>query len=227
MESAVRAFECFDLASCISFIKINQKKLKTNVKPRSIVLASNSPRRKALLEQLRLPFKVVPTFVDESRNVSENAKNLVERISEKKARSVEVEDDWLIIAADTVINLNDKIFGKPFSKEDGFLMLRELSGKVHKVHTGVCMVLNKNREIFSVQTDVYFRELTDEMINWYWSLDESKDKAGSYAIQGAGSVLVEKIVGSYSNVVGLPLKETTDMLGQFGVEIFKDNYLKS
>ena len=87
------------------------------------------------------------------------------------------------------------------------------------------MALNKKREIFSVQTDVYFRELTDEMINWYWSLDESKDKAGSYAIQGAGSVLVEKIVGSYSNVVGLPLKETADMLGRFGVEIFKDNYL--
>ena len=227
MEPAVRPFECFDLASCISFTKITQKKLKTNVKPRSIVLASNSPRRKALLEQLRLPFKVVPTFVDESRNVSENAKNLVERISEKKARSVEVEDDWLIIAADTVINLNEKIFGKPFSKEDGFLMLRELSGKVHKVHTGVCMVLNKNREIFSVQTDVYFRELTDEMINWYWSLDESRDKAGSYAIQGAGSVLIEKIVGSYTNVVGLPLKETADMLSQFGVEIFNDTYLNS
>ena len=227
MEPAVRPFECFDLASCISFTKITQKKLKTNVKPRSIVLASNSPRRKALLEQLRLPFKVVPTFVDESRNVSENAKNLVERISEKKARSVEVEDDWLIIAADTVINLNEKIFGKPFSKEEGFLMLRELSGKVHKVHTGVCMVLNKNREIFSVQTDVYFRELTDEMINWYWSLDESRDKAGSYAIQGAGSVLIEKIVGSYTNVVGLPLKETADMLSQFGVEIFNDTYLNS
>ena len=227
MEPAVRPFECFNLASCFSFIKIIQKKLKTNVKPRSIVLASNSPRRKALLEQLRLPFKVVPTFVDESRNVSENAKNLVERISEKKARSVEVEDDWLIIAADTVINLNEKIFGKPFSKEDGFLMLRELSGKVHKVHTGVCMVLNKNREIFSVQTDVYFRELTDEMINWYWSLDESRDKAGSYAIQGAGSVLIEKIVGSYTNVVGLPLKETADMLSQFGVEIFNDTYLNS
>ena len=195
--------------------------------PRGIVLASNSPRRKALLEQLRLPFKVVPTFVNESRNVNENAKNLVERLSEKKARPVVVEDDGLIIAADTVINLNEKIFGKPFSKEDGFLMLRELSGKVHKVHTGVCMVCNKKREIFSVQTDVYFRELTDEMINWYWSLDESRDKAGSYAIQGAGSVLVEKIVGSYSNVVGLPLKETADTLGQFGVEIFKDNYLNS
>jgi septum formation protein len=199
------------------------------VTPRSIVLASNSPRRKALLEQLRLPFKVIPILVNESRNVGENPKNLVERLSEKKARSVGVgvEDDCLIIAADTVINLNGKTFGKPFSKEDGFLMLRELSGKVHKVHTGVCMVFKKNREIFSVQTDVYFRELTDEMINWYWSLDESRDKAGSYAIQGAGSVLVEKIVGSYSNVVGLPLKETADMLGQFGVEIFKDNYLNS
>ena len=197
------------------------------MKPRSIVLASNSPRRKALLEQLRLPFKVIPTLVNEARNVGENPKNLGERLSQQKARSIAVEDDWLIIAADTVINLNEKIFGKPLSKEDGFLMLRELSGKVHKVHTGVCMVLNKNREIFSVQTDVYFRELTDEMINWYWSLDESKDKAGSYAIQGAGSVLVEKIVGSYSNVVGLPLKETADILGQFGVEIFKDNYLNS
>ena len=223
MEPAVRPFECFNLASCFSFIKITQKKLKTNVTPKCIVLASNSPRRKALLEQLRLPFKVFPTFVNESRNPNENAKNLVERLSEKKARSVDAEDDWLIIAADTVINLNEEIFGKPFSKKDGLLMLRELSGKVHKVHTGVCMVLDKNRESFSVQTDVYFRELTDEMINWYWSLDESRDKAGSYAIQGAGSVLVEKIVGSYSNVVGLPLKETADMLGQFGVEIFKDD----
>ena len=227
MDPDDRPFECFNLASCISFIKITQKKLKTNVIPRSIVLASNSPRRKALLEQLRLPVKVVPTFVNESRKVGENAINLVERLSEKKARSVDVEDDCLIIAADTVINLNEKIFGKPLSKEDAFLMLRELSGKVHKVHTGVCMVLNKNQRIFSVQTDVYFRELTDEMINWYWSLDESKDKAGSYAIQGAGSVFVEKIVGSYSNVVGLPLKETADMLGQFGVEIFKDNSLNS
>ena len=86
------------------------------------------------------------------------------------------------------------------------------------------MILNKKRETFSVQTDVYFRELTHDMINWYWSLDESKDKAGSYSIQGAGSVLVEKIVGSYSNVVGLPLKETADILIQYGVEIFKGNY---
>ena len=89
------------------------------------------------------------------------------------------------------------------------------------------MVFNQNEELFPVQTDVHFRELTDEMINWYWSLGESKDKAGSYAIQGAGAVLVEKIVGSYSTVVGLPLKETSDMLVQFGVEIFKDNYLNS
>ena len=186
------------------------------MKPRNIVLASNSPRRKALLEQLRLPFKAVPTFVDESRNVSENAKNLVERISEKKARSVEVEDDSLIIAADTVINLKEKIFGKPFSKEDGFLMLRELSGKVHKVHTGVCMVLNKNREIFSVQTDVYFRELTDEMIDWYWSLDESKDKAGSYAIQEwIGIIGIKWIKGSYFNVMGLPTEKVYSELIKF------------
>ncbi len=187
--------------------------------PKVIVLASNSPRRKALLEQLRLPFKVLPTFVNESKNASETAVNLVERLSEEKARSVNAEDDWLIIAADTVINLNEKVFGKPASKKDGLLMLRELSGKVHKVHTGVSAVLNQNLETFSVQTDVHFRELTDEMINWYWSLDESRDKAGSYSIQGAGSVLVEKIVGSYTNVVGLPLKETADMLARFGVEI--------
>ena len=86
------------------------------------------------------------------------------------------------------------------------------------------MVFNQNWETFSVQTDVHFRELTDEMINWYWSLDESRDKAGSYSSQGAGSVLVEKIVGSYTKVVGLPLKETADMLAKFGVEIFKDNF---
>ena len=111
-----------------------------------------------------------------------------------------------------------------FNPKEGFLMLSELSGKVHKVHTGVSMVFNQNWETFSVQTDVHFRELTDEMINWYWSLDESRDKAGSYSIQGAGSVLVEKIVGSYTNVVGLPLKETADILAKFGVEIFKDNF---
>ena len=195
--------------------------------PRGIVLASNSPRRKALLEQLRVPFKIIPACINESKNGDKNAKNLVERLSIEKARSVRAEDDWLIIAADTVVNLNEKIFGKPVSKKDGLLMLRELSGKVHKVHTGVSMIFSKKRETFSVQTDVYFRDLTDEMINWYWSLDESKDKAGSYAIQGAGSILVEKIVGSYSNVVGLPLKETADMLGQFGVVIAEENYPNS
>ena len=86
------------------------------------------------------------------------------------------------------------------------------------------MVFNQNRETFSVQTDVYFRELTDKMINWYLSLNEFRDKAGSYSIQGAGSILVEKIVGSYTNVEGLPLRETADMLAKFGVEIFKDNF---
>ena len=217
-------FECFSLALRVSFIANNQKKLKTNVKPRGIVLASTSPRRKALLEKLRLPIKVLPPLVNESKNVGENAKRLVERLSAEKASSVRADDDWLIIGADTVVNLNEKVLGKPTSKKDGLLMLRELSGKVHKVHTGVSGFFNQNRKTFSIQTDVYFRELTDEMINWYWSLDESRDKAGSYSIQGAGSVLVEKIVGSYTNVVGLPLKETADMLAEFGVEIFKNNY---
>ena len=189
--------------------------------PRYIVLASNSPRRKALLEKLNLPLKVLPPCVDESKSAGENAKRLVERLSAEKARSVDAEDDCLVIAADTVVDLNEKVFGKPASEKEGLLMLRELSGKVHKVHTGVSAVFNQNRETFSVQTDVYFRELTDEMIKWYWSLNESRDKAGSYSIQGAGSVLVEKIVGSYTNVVGLPLKETADILAKFGAGIFK------
>ena len=217
-------FECFSLAPGVSSIASYQKKPKTNMTPSGIVLASNSPRRKALLEKLRLRLEILPPCVNESRNAGENAKHLVERLAAEKARSVHAEDDCLVIAADTVVNLNEKVFGKPASKKEGFLMLSELSGKVHKVHTGVSMVFNQNWETFSVQTDVHFRELTDEMINWYWSLDESRDKAGSYSIQGAGSVLVEKIVGSYTNVVGLPLMETADMLAKFGVEIFKDNF---
>ena len=102
----------------------------------------------------------------------------------------------------------------------GFSFLRRLSGRSHKVHTGVSVLLGERIESFSVVTEVYFGVLTEEVIDWYWSVGESFDKAGAYGIQGAGGLLIDKIVGSYSNVMGLPIRETIHCLEDFGFTFF-------
>lgn len=170
-----------------------------------IILASASPRRKELLEQIGIKFTVVPSSAEENIGITD-PEELVARLSEIKAADVfEKHPDKCVIAADTVVYANGKILGKPINREDGERMLSDLSGKKHTVYTGLT-VTDKNGSVTKVSaTDVYFKDLTKTDIEKYLDSDEYKDKAGAYGIQGYAARFVEKIHGCYFNVVGLPL----------------------
>ncbi len=171
-----------------------------------IILASASPRRKEILSKLGVDFEIIVSNADENINES-NPEILVERLSEIKAKKILQKagsNGTLILAADTVVVLEDKVLGKPSSKEDAYFMLSSLSGKRHSVHTGVSVIFNGKIETTHDTTDVFFREILDEEIKQYIETDEPYDKAGSYAIQGIAGKFIDKIEGSFSNVMGLP-----------------------
>ena len=186
----------------------------------NLILASGSPRRKLLLEQLAIIFEIQPPDVDESVVTGEAPEVYVTRLSKKKAQSVAEKHDSgaVILAADTTVVLHGNIMGKPESKEHGLQMLNELSGTRHDVLTGVSICNGVRAETFFVKTEVTFRQLGEEEISWYWETGEPFDKAGSYGLQGAGAAFVETLTGSYSNVIGLPLSETVMMLRDFSIE---------
>jgi septum formation protein maf len=180
-----------------------------NLKKYNILLASKSPRRRELLTQLRIPFKVVTLG-----NISEDypsdlpALEVAQYISNKKADAYHeiIGDDELLIAADTVVVLDGKIYGKPHNSAEAAQMLRELSGKTHQVASGVTILTRQKRTSFTTVTDVKFAELTDEDIHYYIENYAPFDKAGAYGIQEwIGCVAVESIRGSYYNVMGLPV----------------------
>lgn len=180
-----------------------------NLKKYNILLASKSPRRRELLTQLRIPFKVVTLG-----NISEDypsdlpALEVAQYISNKKADAYHeiIGDDELLIAADTVVVLDGKIYGKPHNSAEASQMLRELSGKTHQVASGVTILTRQKRTSFTTVTDVKFAELTDEDIHYYIENYAPFDKAGAYGIQEwIGCVAVESIRGSYYNVMGLPV----------------------
>ena len=172
-----------------------------------IILASGSPRRQELLGRIGVKdFEVVVPQVEETYPAGLNPEETVCYISREKsdaaARLCAADD--IIITADTMVFLDDKRLGKPHGEEDALQMLRTLSGKSHAVHTGVT-VLYRGKEVSrTVATEVFFRTLSDEEIRAYVKSGEPLDKAGAYGIQGIGALLVEKIVGDYDNVVGLP-----------------------
>ena len=186
----------------------------------NLILASGSPRRKLLLEQLAIIFEIEPPDVDESLVTGEEPEVYVTRLAEKKAQTIAVKHDGnaVILAADTIVVLLGKILGKPESKEHGLQMLNELSGTRHDVLTGVSICNGVRSETFCVKTEVSFRQLGKEEISWYWETGEPCDKAGSYGLQGAGAAFVETLTGSYSNVIGLPLSETVMILRNFSIE---------
>lgn len=187
-----------------------------------IVLASSSPRRKELLEQLGLKFKIITSNIDETAK-EESAYLTAERLAETKACEIarNLETGYLVVGADTVVCIDSEILGKPKNEEEAFEMLRKLSGRVHRVITGIALVESPSgRSIVShEETLVKFRELEDREIISYIKTGESMDKAGAYGIQKIGAVLVERIDGCYFNVVGLPLTRLTKMLKEFGIEI--------
>ena len=194
-----------------------------------LILASGSPRRKLLLDQLAILFEIEPPDVDESLVAGETPEVYVTRLSEKKAQVVagKYDSETVILAADTTVVLYGNILGKPESKEHGLQMLNELSGTRHDVLTGVSICNGSRTETFCVKTEVTFRHLEEKEIAWYWETGEPHDKAGSYGLQGAGAAFVETLTGSYSNVIGLPLSETVLMLRDFSIECLQRKELLS
>jgi len=178
-----------------------------------LILASASPRRKELLEQIGVQFSVHAMDIDESVLEDETPSAYVERLAREKASAAQVQfPDAVVLAADTTVTLGDQILGKPQSREDAVAMLNALSGETHRVMTGVA--LSSAEGVFSrcVTTEVTFKPLAEELIERYVDTGEPMDKAGAYGIQGKAAVLVNDIRGSYSNVVGLPLAETAELL---------------
>jgi septum formation protein len=186
-----------------------------------LVLASSSPRRRELLALMGLTFEAVVSGVEESAGVlSERPEELVMRCAREKAEAVsELYPNSWVLGADTVVALGGTIFGKPADSREAVRMLGQLSGKIHEVISGFCLV-NRSRQYFgirSVATKVRFKELSEPEIRSYAGTREPLDKAGAYGIQGMGAFLVASIEGSYTNVVGLPLSETLEMLLECGV----------
>lgn len=185
-----------------------------------LVLASQSPRRRELLLQLGLAPEVRPANTDESVLPGEPPRAYVLRVAREKARAVPGE---VVLAADTAVVLDGEVLGKPLDAADARRMLRALSGTRHEVITGVCVRLGADgpgAELEAVvSTEVVFARLSDRAVEWYVATGEPLDKAGAYAIQGAGGAFVAEVRGSVSNVVGLPLVETAELLARAGLPL--------
>jgi septum formation protein len=185
-----------------------------------LILASKSPRRRYLLEKAGLDFKVIPSELDEGSIFLSSPESYVISLAEAKARDVSgrYSDSW-VIGADTIVFVENTILGKPASRDDARAMLRRLSGKTHRVHTGYCICHGATDHLYSecVTTEVLFKKLSEKEIDWYIDSGEPFDKAGAYAIQGIGTFLVRRINGSYTNVVGLPVCEVLEYLIKKGV----------
>jgi septum formation protein len=185
-----------------------------------LILASKSPRRRYLLKQAGLDFSVIPSRFDENSVTFSSPEAYVRILAEGKARDISAQypDSW-VIAADTIVFIDNTVLGKPSSRPAAFMMLNRLSGKTHKVLTGYCISCLAKDRFFSetIQTDVSFKNLTPQEIDWYIASGEPFDKAGAYAIQGIGTFLVKRINGSYTNVVGLPVCEVLEYLIREGV----------
>jgi septum formation protein len=183
------------------------------------VLASGSPRRAELLERLGLSPEIRPAEVDESARPGERPAQLVARLAEAKAATAPVSDGEVVVAADTVVVLGERVLGKPASEREAARMLAELSGRTHHVLTGVHLRRGDRRAAAVEDTAVRFRSITAHEIAAYVATGEPLDKAGAYGIQGRGGMFVEWVSGSDSNVVGLPLATVVRLAGELGVEI--------
>ncbi|AEM73340.1 Maf family protein [Caldicellulosiruptor acetigenus] len=197
-------------------------------KLRRVILASSSPRRIELLKQFGIEFEVIPSNVDESIDQSLSVEKNVMQLAKKKAQEVfnklgEDSKQSLVIAADTVVFVEGVILGKPSNEDEAFWMLRKISGKWHTVYTGVCIIDGPSERILVEyeKSNVYIKQMSDEEILSYISTKEPFDKAGAYAIQGFGSLIVERIEGCFYNVVGLPLYKLNIMLQKLGYDLMK------
>jgi len=186
----------------------------------SIILASKSPRRKYLLKQAGLSFTVIPSGIDENSIPISQPEIYVRTLAEAKANDISKKypESW-VIGADTIVLIDGIVLGKPSSKTEARVMLKQLSGQTHQVLTGYSICCIASNRFFSetIITEVLFKNLTDDEIEWYINTEEPFDKAGAYAIQGLGTFIVKSINGSYTNVVGLPVCEVIKFLIKEGV----------
>lgn len=179
---------------------------------RRIILASASPRRKELLMQIGLEFDIIPSHIEEVLKGNSPEENVM-GLAQDKARDVfeqlrkNGEMDALVIGADTIVVLDEMILGKPKDEADAFRMLKALQGRTHQVYTGVCLMNEGETQTFYEKTDVIMYPASDEQLWTYIAGKEPMDKAGSYAIQGKGTVFIREIRGDYNNVVGLPVAQ--------------------
>jgi septum formation protein len=186
-----------------------------------IILASGSPRRSELLTQIGLTFIVMPTDIDETERPAEDPVSYVRRLAIEKALAAQVGADDLVLAADTTVDVDGSILAKPEDDNDARRMLGLLSGRTHQVHTGVA-VRYLDRVVSEVSTtNVSVVALDPNWIDWYVSTGEPHGKAGAYAIQGAASVLIDRVEGSVTNVIGLPLALVGQLLTDVGVSLLR------
>lgn len=187
-----------------------------------LILASSSPRRRTLLEQFNIKFDIVNPDFPESDVSTDSAEKMARLIAEGKALSVGRRfPEAIVIAADTIVVMDDVCLGKPKSKVDAITMLKQLSGRTHHVVTGltVCQLEKGHVRSSYERTEVTFGPLTDDLINRYVESGEPLDKAGAYGIQGVGAIFVRKLSGCYYNVVGLPLYTLRKMLEEVDVNL--------
>lgn len=181
-----------------------------------IYLASKSPRRQELLKLMNLDFTLYLQDADESYPDSLKTEEVAEFIANKKLAEIEIPADGIVLTADTIVVVDEEILGKPKDEKDAFLMLKKLSGRMHKVITGVCLKSIDKQVSFSETTEVYFRVLKDEEIKSYVQQYKPLDKAGSYGIQEwIGITGITRINGSYTNVVGLPSEKVFAAIENF------------
>jgi septum formation protein len=203
----------------------------------SLYLASQSPRRRELLQQIGVPHQVVSADVTEVPRTQESPSHYVQRLAREKAEAGLISVKRLslspkpVLGADTIVVINNEILEKPQSQEHAAEMLRKLAGATHQVMTAVAIIaddmfvegvlVEKRCEIKLSVTDVVFRSLSEHEITAYWESGEPRDKAGGYAIQGLGAVFVQQIRGSYTGVVGLPIEQTVLLLDEFAVRYWQ------
>lgn len=196
----------------------------------TLILASASPRRRALLEQIGVRFQVECSHVQEAKDSALEPEALVQHLALQKAQAVAaLHEDGLVLGADTIVVDDNLVLGKPASQAEAASMLRRLSGKWHQVMTAVALVDASGKRspwVAVEKTGVKFRELTEAEIAAYVATGESMDKAGAYGIQGYGALLVEQIEGCYFNVVGLPLQKVAAGLRNWGIDLYGYNGLQ-
>ena len=187
-----------------------------------LILASQSPRRKALMELFHIPFTIRVADIDETMDPAISPFDEVARVSRLKAEAVPHDSADVVVAADTIVVCNDQVLGKPKDRADAFRMLQLLSGNSHQVMTGMTVLRGDTAVVCTEQTDIHFRKLSEKEILSYIDSGEPMDKAGGYGIQGGAALFADWIRGDYYNVMGLPVCRLAQILREIAPELMED-----